>query len=267
LGLGKILLGLASRSQVVFSDGIHSFSDVASTFVALIALKVSGKEADSEHPYGHEKFEPVFAKILSTILILTGVLLALKNIRILTDNSYTATSGAAVFVITIISIVTKEGMYWYTIRKARKMKSLTMETDAWHHRADAFSSIAALLGLILARKGWAFMDPLAAIVVSIMIIRIGVLYYYRSINLLVDHAVDKQTLDRIRKSAESVPGVMAVKEIKSRLSGNRSYVDIVIVVDGNLTVFRGHEIASKVHDNIERDVEDCKHCLVHVDPG
>lgn len=135
----KIIAGVVGKSGAMLADGVHTLSDVLATFVVIVGLKISSKKEDKEHPYGHEKFEPVFTKIISIILIITGILIGYEGFKKLISGDIVV-PGKIALIAAIVSIVVKEAMYWYTIIVARKIKSMSMEADAWHHRSDAFSS-------------------------------------------------------------------------------------------------------------------------------
>lgn len=262
----KIIAGVVGKSSAMLADGIHTLSDVLTTFVVLIGLKVSSKEADERHPYGHEKYEPVFAKLLSIFLAVTGLFIGYEGISTLRSGNI-QTPGKIALVAAVISVITKEGMYWYTAKTAKKIKSLSMEADAWHHRSDALSSVGTFIGIFGARMGLKILDPIAAIIVSVLIIKVGVNLYVQSIRGLVDESADDKTLLKIKDLTFSVKGVKDIKGFKTRIFGSRIYVDIEILVDGGITVKEGHDIAEKVHDLIEKNIDDVKHCMVHVEPA
>ncbi len=262
----KIIAGVVGKSSAMLADGIHTLSDVLTTFVVLIGLKVSSKEADERHPYGHEKYEPVFAKLLSIFLAVTGLFIGYEGISTLRSGNI-QTPGKIALVAAVISVITKEGMYWYTAKTAKKIKSLSMKADAWHHRSDALSSVGTFIGIFGARMGLKILDPIAAIIVSVLIIKVGVDLYVQSIRGLVDESADDKTLLKIKDLTFSVKGVKDIKGFKTRIFGSRIYVDIEILVDGGITVKEGHDIAEKVHDLIEKNIDDVKHCMVHVEPA
>lgn len=261
----KIIAGIIGKSSAMLADGVHTLSDVLTTFVVLIGLKISSKEADIKHPYGHEKYELVFAKLLSIILGATGLFIGYEGIKALKSGNIEI-PGKVALIAAVISIVTKEGMYWYTINVAKDIKSLSMEADAWHHRSDAFSSIGTFAGILGARMGLRILDPIAAIIVSIFIIKVGVDLYIKSIKGLVDESADDEIIQEIKEITLSVKGVKNIKNLKTRIFGNKIYVDIEIMVDGNISVTEGHDVAEKVHDLIEYAIKDVKHCMIHVEP-
>lgn len=261
----KIVAGLIGGSSAMIADGVHTLSDVLTTFVVLLGLKISSKEADDNHPYGHEKYESVFAKILSILLLLTGVFIGYESLKILISGEIREPKLIAL-IAAFISILVKEGMYWYTIKVARKIKSVSMEADAWHHRSDAFSSIGTFAGILGARLKFPALDPIAGIVVSFFVIKVGIDLYLKSVKELVDESASHEVIESIKEKVKNVEGVKGIKNLKTRIFGNRIYVDIEILVEGNITVESGHKIAEKVHDKLEDELEDIKHCMVHVEP-
>lgn len=261
----KFIAGIAGYSSAMIADAIHTFSDIATTIVVIIGLKISGKEADEKHPYGHEKFEPECSKIVSLLLILTGVYLAYNSVKIIIYGDFTTPKLIAIYAA-IASIIIKEAMYWYTILVAKRIKSIAMEADAWHHRSDAFSSIGTLIGIIGARIGFPMLDPLAGLVVSFLVIKVGVDFYIKAVKSIVDESADENVIEKISDLALSVSGVESINDLKTRIFGNRIYVDIEIYVNKSISVEEGHNIAHSVHDLIEESLTEVKHCMVHIEP-
>ncbi|MDO6353484.1 cation diffusion facilitator family transporter [Caloramator sp. CAR-1] len=262
----KLLAGFVGKSSAMVADGVHTLSDILATFIVILGLKISSREEDEKHPYGHEKFEPVFAKIISIVLIITGFLIGYEGIKKLVSGEI-AVPGQIALMAALISIIVKEAMYWYTIIVARKIKSISMEADAWHHRSDAFSSVGTFVGIFAARLGYKFFDPLAAVVVSFFIIKVGVDFYLRATKELVDEAVDRETIEKIKRVVLEVEGVKGIQDLKTRIFGHKVYVDLEIYVDERLTVKEGHDIAQRVHDALEEEVDCIKHCMVHIEPA
>lgn len=261
----KIVAGIIGNSSAMIADGAHTLSDVLTTFVVLLGLKISSKEADDEHPYGHEKYESVFAKVLSILLLLTGIFIGYEAIKILIKGDV-RTPKLIALIAAFLSIVVKEGMYWYTIKVAKKIKSISMEADAWHHRSDAFSSIGTFAGVLGAQLGFSALDPIAGVVVSIFVIKVGIELYIKSVKELVDESASVEIIQTIEEITKTIDGVRGIKNLKTRVFGNRVYVDIEILVDSNISVKNGHDIAEKVHDRLEEEIKDIKHCMVHVEP-
>ncbi len=261
----KIIAGVLGNSKAMIADGVHTLSDVLATFVVYLGLRVSSKEADENHPYGHEKYEPVFTKVVSVILVITGFVIGYESVVSLIKGNIKR-PGKIALIAALISIVVKEGMYWYTIKVAKKINSISMEADAWHHRSDAFSSVGTFVGILGARMGFTALDPIAGIIVSLLILKVGVEFYLRAVRQLVDESADEETIEKIKELTCSIKGVKGINTLKTRVFGNRLYVDIDIYVDGALSVEEGHDIAENVHDIIEKDIEDVKHCMVHIEP-
>ena len=265
LALFKILAGVLGFSSAMLADGVHTLSDVLTSIIVLIGLRISSKEADEEHPYGHEKYESVFAKILSILLLLTGIYIGYEAISILISGEFKE-PGKIALVAALSSIVVKEIMYHYTMKTAKKIKSISMEADAWHHRSDVFSSIGTFVGILGARMGVPALDPITGIVVSFFIIKVGVDLYLKSVKELVDESADDKTIKKIIEKTNSVEGVRGIESLKTRIFGNRIYVDIEILVDSFISVKEGHDISEKVHDKLEDEIDDIKHCMVHIEP-
>ncbi len=265
LAIFKVIAGILGKSSAMIADGIHTFSDIATTVVVIIGLKISNKDADEKHPYGHEKFEPEISKIVSLLLAGTGVFLAYNAIQILLSGNLDTPKPIALYAA-LTSIAVKEAMYWYTIITARKVKSIAMEADAWHHRSDAISSVGTLIGIAGARMGFKFLDPVAGIIVSLILIKVGVEFYLKATDQLVDQSADNKVIEQIKEVATSIEGVKKIHDLKTRKFGNKIYVDIEIQVDKRITVEEGHHIADLVHDSIEETIEDVKHCMIHVEP-
>lgn len=265
LAIVKIIAGVIGKSSAMMADGFHTLSDVITTVIVLVGIKIANKKADKNHPYGHEKFESVFAKLLSLFLILTGLFIGYEAITILTHKEFTVPGKIALYAA-VASILVKEIMYRYTLISAKKIKSTSMEADAWHHRSDALSSIGTFVGILGARLGFPALDPIAGIIVSLLIIKVGVDLYLRSVSELVDEAADSRIVEEIEEKTMSIQGVEKINTLKTRVFGNKIYVDMDIMVDGNITVKEGHNIAEKVHDKLEDEIEEIKHCMIHIEP-
>lgn len=261
----KIFAGIISQSNAMIADAIHSLSDVISTFAVMIGLHLAGRPADEDHPYGHEKMEPVMAKILALILLVTAFGIGYSGIQRIYAGNYAAPGIIALYAA-LLSIVVKEWMYHYTVKGAKKIESAALMADAWHHRSDALSSVGALIGIGGARLGYRVLDPLASLLICILIIKVSVDIYLRSVNQLVDHAGDKQTIEDIRADIMGTEGVICINTLKTRVHVNKLYVDVDLAVEGTLSVTEGHIIAEKVHDKIENGHYKVKHCMVHIDP-
>ena len=260
----KILIGFIARSTAMLADGMHSLSDVITTIGVIIGLKLSHKEADKSHPYGHEKIESITSLFLAIVLFLVAISIGFSGIIKIINHSY-VTPGFSAIIAAIISIIVKELMYWYTIKYANQINSPSLKADAWHHRSDALSSAGALIGIAGARMGYTFLDPLVAIIIALVIIKVAFDISKQSIAQLIDEAASEEDIQVIIDRINSIDGIYEIKNLKTRKHSNRLYVDVDISVDATLTVEEGHKIALYVNNLIEEDSR-IKHCMVHVNP-
>lgn len=268
LSILKLVAGVIASSAAMVSDAIHSASDVFSTVVVLIGIRIASKESDNDHPYGHERLECVAAIILATILAFTGLGIGVNAANKILGGSYDkiAVPGKLALVAAIVSILVKEWMYWYTRANAKKIDSSALMADAWHHRSDALSSVGALIGIAGARLGFHVCDAIASIVICIFIIKASFDIFKEAVDKLVDKACDKEVEAAIKEKALAVDGVICIDLLLTRTFGNKIYVDIEIGADGNKTLWETHTIAENVHNEIESEFPKVKHIMVHVNP-
>lgn len=264
----KIFAGIIANSGAMVSDAIHSASDVFSSIIVIIGVKFAAKKSDKNHPYGHERFECVAAIVLAVILLVCGLFIGRTAIeQIGADNVQEITvPGMLALVAAVISIVSKEAMYWYTRFYARRLDSGALTADAWHHRSDALSSIGALVGIIGARMGYPLMDTVASLVICVFIVKAAYDIFKDAIDKMVDSSCSEGVESNISSCASKQDGVLGVDSIKTRVFGNRIYVDIKIFADGNITLTQSHQISKRVHDAIEHEFEKIKHITVYVKP-
>ncbi len=266
LTLIKFISGVISKSSAMISDSVHSLSDVLSTFVVIIGVKISNKKADSDHPYGHERIECVSAIILSGMLFIIGALIGINGIKNVTNSSNLVMPGVLALIASIISIISKEAMYQYTIRVSKKINSAALKADAWHHRSDAFSSIGSFIGILGSRLGFKIFDPLASVIISLCIIKVSIDIFKDAIDKMVDKSCDKEVIDKVISVIEKNESVKNIDDIKTRQFGNKAYVDVEISVDENLLLKDAHKVAEEIHDSVENEINIVKHCMVHVNP-
>ncbi|NLL70941.1 MAG: cation transporter [Epulopiscium sp.] len=261
----KVIIGIVAKSQGMIADGIHSLSDVISTIVVMLGLRFSDVPEDTDHPYGHEKIEPIVAKLLAVILFVTAIGIGYSGIRTIMKGEFTVPGRAAIGAA-LLSILVKEWMYQYTKKGAKKIESSALLADAWHHRSDAFSSIGTLIGVLGARMGILVLDPIAALVICVLIGKVAFDIYLQSIHELIDHAAEPHIVEKLHQEISSIDGVKGIDTLKTRVHASKLYVDVDIQVSGSLSVRQGHAIAQKVHDHIEQSDMKVKHCMVHVNP-
>ena len=268
LYVAKLVVGIGANSNAMISDAVHSVSDVFSTIVVMIGIKFASKKPDKEHPYGHERLECVTAIILAMILFVTGLgigLTAITNI-LFSDYGQLSTPGIFALIAAIVSIIVKEGMFWYTRYYAKKIDSGSLMADAWHHRTDAFSSIGALVGIAGARLGFPVMDSIASLVIFLFIAKAAFDIFKDAMDKMVDHSCDEETEKAIYECVLRNENVIEIDLLKTRIFGNKIYVDVEIQADASHTLLEAHHIAETVHNDIEQSFPKVKHIMVHVNP-
>ena len=269
LSVFKLIAGILAHSGAMISDAVHSASDVGSTFIVMIGVTLSGKKSDKEHQYGHERMECVSSIILSGLLLATGLGIGLGGVENIVKSSHgeaIVIPGMLALVAAVVSIVVKEWMFWYTRGAAKKINSGALMADAWHHRSDAMSSVGAFVGIFGARMGFPILDPLASVVICLLIVKASVDIFRDAIDKMVDRSCDEKTEEEMRETILKVDGVKRIDLLQTRLFGSKMYVDIEIAADGAQTLDEAHETAEKVHHAIEETFTEVKHCMVHVNP-
>ncbi|MFD2759912.1 cation diffusion facilitator family transporter [Lentibacillus juripiscarius] len=264
--------GLVSGSRALIADAAHSASDVVSSIAVLAGIRYANKPPDKEHPYGHGKAENIAAIIVSILLILAGLEIAWTSVKVFWGEKPSAPTGIALIAV-IISIVSKEMLYQYKYRLGRRINSPALVTDAWHHRSDALSSLGVLVGvggaMIGERIGWSqlvYFDPVAGIVVALLIIGLGYKMARESIDLVLENVLDDDESNRFILTAKSVSGVKQVDEIRARVHGAYVVVDLKISVDADLDVKKAHHISKNVKNKLMQEHGDVNDVLVHINP-
>ncbi len=268
LSLFKLMAGIVANSGAMISDAVHSASDVFSSIIVIIGVKISAKNSDKEHPYGHERMECVAAIVLSVILLITGIFIAEETVTMIIGGKVKEMKvpGVLALIAAAVSILSKEAMYWYTRHYAKAIDSGALMADAWHHRSDALSSVGALIGISGARMGLPVLEPVASLVICLFIFKAAFDIFKDATDKMVDRSCDDETEERLRNCAAKQDGVAGVDILHTRIFGNKIYVDIEICADGDMTLREAHNIAEKVHSEIERNFPKVKHIMVHVNP-
>ena len=269
LTLFKLLAGVIAHSSAMVTDAIHSASDVFSTIVVIVGVRISSKASDKDHPYGHERLECVASIVLATILAVTGLGIGYAAVGKIVGGDYSqlAVPGMLALIAAVVSIVVKEAMYQYTRIYAKKIDSGVLMADAWHHRSDALSSVGALIGIVGARIGFPIMDPAASLVICLFIEKAAYDIFVDAIDKMVDKACDDEVEKLLKECALAQKGVLGVDLLHTRVFANKIYVDIEIRVDGEKKLREAHGIAEHVHDAIEQNFPKVKHIMVHVNPA
>ena len=266
LALLKIVVGFLASSAALVADGFHSISDIASSAGVLIAVAFASRPPDDNHHYGHGQAEPLAAVMIGMILFITAALLAYNMVGNLLAGEVSIPGRMALYAA-FISIVVKELMYRYTIKAGEETDNQALKADAWHHRSDAFSSIAALIGIAAARIGFWFLDPVAGIVVAVMVFKVGYEILEEGFITLLGKAPAGKKIQEIKEQIIEVDGVEEILDVKGRYNGPVLYLDIKIAVPPALTVEEGHEIAARVKSMLLEKYVEAEEVLVHVDPA
>lgn len=265
LGFLKIIGGIFAFSHALVADGVHSFSDLVMYIMVIFAAKHGSKAADQEHPYGHQRIETAATLFLSLLLVFAGFGIAWDSLNELKLHN-TKIPSLFALPIAIISILAKEILYHYTLRVGKEINSQLIIANAWHHRSDAASSIVVTIGLLGTGLGFNYLDPIAAIIIGLMIIKMGINYGWNSVKELVDTAVEPETFTRINDIITSVSGVKKIHQLRSRYMGNDILIDVHILVDPFISVSEGHHIAHHVHRSLIKQLLNVRDVTVHVDP-
>lgn len=265
LAIIKVLFGWLGRSHALIADGIHSLSDLVTDALVLLASHFGSRQADIDHPYGHQRIETAATMFLALLLILAGFGIAMEALEHLLAGGHQHPKDY-VLIVVVVSILVNEGLYHYTMRAGKKISSNLLIANAWHHRSDAASSIVVLIGVIGALMGYYYLDSVAAIIVGLMIVKMGGSLGWSSVRELVDTGVPVETLEEIRAAILSVPGVLALHELRTRCMAETIFVDAHILVKPRLSVSEGHYISSKVHEKLISDFEKVVDVTIHVDP-
>lgn len=263
----KFGAGILGHSQALVADAVHSVSDLFTDAVVLVGIKMGRMAPDEKHPFGHGRFETLSSAVVSLALVGLAIYLAVEAILNISHHAEHHPTWLAL-VAAAISIIFKEGIYRYTIKVGRRIKSQALIANAWHHRSDAFSSVAVLVGVTGAqiKPSWHVLDSYAVLVVSFFIIRAGLELLGGAISEFTDTAPKAEVLEKIKDCVQSVSGVEGLHDVKVRISGGLYQIQLHVVVDRTLTVAQGHGIAKEVEKCLWDEFEDLGQMIVHVDP-
>ncbi len=268
LSAGKLIAGIAANSAALITDGVQSASDVFSTLVVVIGIKLSAKEPDKDHPYGHERMECVAAIILATVLFFTAAGLGIsagKSI-LFPGQGCIMIPGTLAIVVAIVSAASKEGMYWYTRYYAQKIDSSALMAVAWDHRSDAFASLGVLVGVLGAKFGFPITDAIAGFVISLLILKAALGIFKDAVDKMVDKSCSEEFEEEICACVMEHKQVQGVRTLQTRTFGSKIYVDLELYVDAEETLRNAHSVSEEVHDAIEERFPKIKHIMIHVEP-
>ncbi len=265
----KLVAGIVGHSAAMVSDAVHSASDIAGGLIVIAGVSMGEKQADPEHPYGHERLESIASLVLAVLLAGAGVSLGWSAISSLRTGAFRAAAGPGTIALiaALVSIAAKEAMYRYTMAGAKAADSTSLQAEAKHHRSDALSSVGALIGIVGARLGVPALDPIAGIVICLFILKTAIDVIRTALEQLIDHRCDEQTEREIRECVLTEPLVLGIDLMLTREFGRRIYVDLELSMDGTLTLEESHRAAERVHDALEERFPKIKHVMIHVNPA
>ncbi|MGB6007636.1 cation diffusion facilitator family transporter [Castellaniella sp.] len=261
----QLVIGLFAHSQALVADAIHSLSDLVSDGIVLFANKHSAKGPDADHPYGHLRFETAATLGIGLLLALVGLGMLWRSFERLQAPDLIPVVHQVAFYVALMALLSKELLFRYLLRVAHRVRSTLLVANAWHARSDAASSLVVALGIGANLAGLPLADPLAALIVGLMIIRMGWKFSWQAFNDLVDRAVDDETEQAIRERILSTPGVRGIHDLRTRKMGDMVWVEVDIEMDGRLTIVEGHAIAVAARERVMADLP-VLDVMTHFDP-
>jgi len=265
LAIFKMLAGILGFSYAMIADAIHSISDCFATGTVYVSLRIGEKPADESHPYGHGNAETIAAFLVALIILATGVFVGVSAVHLIAHR-HLETPATIAMVAAAASIVIKEGLFRYTIKVGERNNNPAVIANAWDHRSDAYSSVAVLVGILGARLGYQYLDPVAGLLVSAFIIRVSLTLLRPNIGILMDERPGSAVLDRIRAVTLEVKGIKAIDELRVHRRGSTFTIDMEIAVGSKLTVEQGHGVAVEIKSRLMNAIEHVQDVMVHVNP-
>ena len=265
----KLFAGVIGNSGAMISDAIHSFSDVLTTLIAWIGVKVSKKAADEAHPYGHERMECVASLLLGLVLMATGLGVGRVGVDNIIANNYETLAIPKLIALaaSVVSILGKEAMFWYTRYYAKLINSSAFMADAWHHRSDAISSIGSFIGIAGAMLGFPVMDSVASVVICLFILKVAYDILRDALMKMLDTSCGEAYENQLTPYIAEKEDVRSVDLLHSRMFGNKVFIDLEISVDGDKSLRDAHAVAELVHEDVELNFPEIKHIMIHVNPA
>ena len=265
LTVGQISVGILAKSQGLVADGLHSLSDLVSDFVVLLASRQSRKDADEDHPYGHQRFETAASLALGGLLLAVGIGMLWSAVRKLESPESLQAVHIVALYVALAALLAKELLFRYMLAVAKRVKSSMLVANAWHARSDAASSLVVSVGIVGNLAGYPILDPIAALIVSFMVIRMGWSFGWDALHDLMDRAVDEEEVAAIRRTLVETSGVMNVHDVRTRKMGDMILVDAHLEVDAAISVEAGHDIAVQARQRVLQRHR-VLNLMTHIDP-
>ena len=266
LTIAQIVVGVIGNSQALVADGVHTLSDLITDAMVLFAIKHAAKEADEEHPYGHARIETAVTLALGIMLIAVAAGIAWRaGDRLFFDTQTFVVPSAIALWVAVLTLAVKEGLYRYTLRAATRYGSAMLRANAWHHRSDAISSLIVIIGIGGALVGFAYLDAVAAVAVSLMVAKVGYALGWQALQELIDTGLEPDDREEIRRVIQGVSGVKALHLLRTRRMGSQAFVDVHILVDPHLSVSEGHQIGEVVRQRLIEEIAPVSEVMVHID--
>ena len=262
----KLVVGWWVRSPALVADGLHSFSDLISDFFVLAINKISHAEPDAEHPYGHARFETLGTVMIGVLLIGVAMGILWDNVNRLLNGNAVSNPSLLAIIVAALSILAKEGLYYYGKFWAKKLDSALLAANAWHSRTDSLSSIVVLAGVIATWFGYGWVEAWAALFIALLIGKMGVSLAWEALHDLADRSIGEEVHQQIRREIRAVQGVENVHELRSRRMGNHVFIDVHIQVGNFISVSEGHQIGDAVMLRLREKLPELTDITLHVDP-
>ena len=266
LSVLKIVFGYIGHSQALIADGIHSFSDLLTDFLILIAAKTGSKTADKNHPYGHGRIETASTIVVALVLIAVGAGLAIEAVNRIINQTSPRIPDTYVLVVAFITLIINQWLYRYLLKLSIKIRSELLKSNALHHQSDVYTSIVVLLSVAASIAGYPLIDSIGAIIIALMIIHMGGGIIFRAFRELVDTAVDDEKLEKIKSIIGDTEGVKDLHQVRTRTIASDIFIDVHVLVDSHLSVSEGHFIGEQVEKNLIDQLHDVRDVVVHIDP-
>lgn len=268
----KAFAGIVGKSGAMIADAVHSLSDFATDIVVLVFFKVASKPSDSKHKYGHGKYETLATTIIGIVLFCVGVGILVDSVeRIINvfDGEVIGKPGIVALIAALLSIAAKEGLYWYTYIAGKRINSQAVIANAWHHRSDAFSSIATLIGIggaIFLGEKWRILDPIAAGFVSVFILKVAIQITSTGMNELLEKSLPESIQKEIIDAASEIQGVHTPHNLMTRKIGNDYAIELHVNMDKDMSVMKAHQITEQLEDRLREIYGNATHISIHVEP-